>query len=80
MQVKNSKLCKRLAAMFGGVVVGAFATLEAANAAIDTSVSTALQAVQTDAGTLNGIVTPIIISVLGMFIVIKLIKKFGNKI
>jgi hypothetical protein len=51
-----------------------------ASAAIDASVSTAFTAVQADATSLSAIVIPIVVAVLGLFITIKLIKKFGNKI
>lgn len=51
-----------------------------ANAAIDASVSAALTAVETDAKALSAIVVPIVVSVLGLSLVIKLIKRFGNKI
>lgn len=49
-------------------------------AAVDAAVGTALAAVQADAVTLAGIVTPIVIAVLGLMLGIKLIKRFGNKI
>ncbi|MDP3671718.1 MAG: hypothetical protein Q8R69_18755 [Telluria sp.] len=51
-----------------------------ANAAIDASVGTAFTALQTDATSLSAIVVPIVVAVLGLVIVIKLIKRFGNKI
>lgn len=51
-----------------------------ANAAIDASVATAFDAVKADAVSLSAIVVPIVVSVLGLMLVIKLIKKFGNKI
>jgi hypothetical protein len=51
-----------------------------ANAAIDAGVSTAFTALQTDATSLSAIVVPIVVAVLGLGIVIKLIKRFGNKI
>jgi catabolite regulation protein CreA len=52
----------------------------AAHAAIDASVSTAFEAVKTDAVALAAIVTPIVVAILGLALVIKLIKRFGNKI
>lgn len=52
----------------------------AASAAVDASVSTAFTAVQADAVSMAGIVTPIVVAVLGLALGIKLIKRFGNKI
>jgi len=49
-------------------------------AAVDAGVTTAMAAVGADAATLAGIVTPIVIAVLGLALGIKLIKRFGNKI
>jgi hypothetical protein len=51
-----------------------------AQAAIDASVGTAFNAIQTDANSLSAIVTPIVVAILGLVIVIKLIKRFGNKL
>lgn len=51
-----------------------------AHAAIDASVGTAFTALQADATELAGIVTPIVVAVMGLAIVIKLIKRFGNKL
>jgi hypothetical protein len=53
---------------------------EQSYAALDASVSTAFAAIQTDATSLNAIVVPILIAILGMVILIKLYKRFGNKI
>ena len=55
-------------------------TAAQAQAAIDAAVGTAFTAIQTDAVALSAIVTPIIVSILGLVIVIKLIKRFGNKL
>jgi len=55
-------------------------TVGEAMAAIDASVGTAFTAIQTDATALMAIVVPIIVAILGMVIVIKLIKRFGNKL
>ena len=60
-----------------GLMVGMVST---ASAAIDAAVAPALAAIETDAIALNAIVTPIVVSILGLFIVIKLIKRFGNKL
>lgn len=64
------------------VIVATAATFAAAaaNAAIDGSVSTAMNAVQQDAISLSAIVTPIIVAVMGLGIVMKLIKRFGGKL
>lgn len=51
-----------------------------ASAALDASISTAFNAVQSDAMALSAIVVPIVVSILGLIIVIKLIKRFGNKL
>ena len=50
------------------------------HAALDASIATAFAAVQTDAIALSAIVIPIVVSILGLIIVIKLIKRFGNKL
>lgn len=70
------KLKMKLAAA-AALAVGA---VGAANAAVDASVSTAFQQIQTDATSLAGTVTPIVVGVLGLVIGIKLVKRFGNKI
>lgn len=71
----------KLKTKFGALVgAAALAASGMASAAIDPAVATSLAAVQADATALSGIVTPIVISVLGLGIVISLIKRFGNKI
>jgi len=62
------------------VVLTSLLAATAAHAAIDASVGTALTAVETDAKALSAIVIPIVVSVMGLGIVIKLIKRFGNKV
>lgn len=63
------------------IVAASLAVLStSAFAAVDAAVGTALAAVQADAVALAGIVTPIVIAVLGLMLGIKLIKRFGNKI
>ena len=52
----------------------------AANAALDASIDTAFTAVKADATALSAIVIPIVVFVLGLTLVPKLIKRFGNKI
>jgi hypothetical protein len=51
-----------------------------ASATIDPSVATAFTGIQTDATSLSGIVTPIVVAILGLLIVMKLIKRFGSKL
>lgn len=68
---------KNKAALAGALAVGA---VTQAHAAIDASVGTAFTAVKSDAVELSGIVIPIVVSILGLVITIKLIKRFGNKI
>lgn len=64
-----------------GAVVGVMAlTASNAFATIPASVATTLTSIETDATSLFDTVTPYILSVLGMYIVIKLIKKFASKI
>lgn len=72
--MKKFKL--QLAAVIG-LAVGA---VGAANAAVDPSVATAFNQIQTDATSLAGTVTPIVVAVLGLVIGIKLVKRFGSKI
>jgi hypothetical protein len=68
----------------GGVVASASAlalvAMANAHAALDASVGTAFTAVKDDAVSLSAIVTPIVVSILGLALVLKLIKRFGNKI
>lgn len=61
-----------------GVVLGLSPV--AAMAALPTGVDTAFTAVQTDAAAVLAIAAPVVLAVLGMSLVIKLIKRFGNKI
>lgn len=56
--------------MFGTVV----------HAAVPAGVDTAFTTVGADAATVAGYAVPIVLSVLGLGLVIKLIKRFGNKI
>jgi hypothetical protein len=69
---------KNKAAVAGAVALGLATSV--AHAAIDASVSTAFDAVKADAVSLSAIVTPIVVAILGLALVIKLIKRFGNKI
>jgi len=56
------------------------ALVGAAHAALDASIATTFAAVQTDATALSAIVVPIVVAILGLTLVIKLVKRFGNKI
>jgi hypothetical protein len=71
---------KRAGQVLAASAVGMVVMAQSAHAAIDASVGTAFGAVAADATTLSGTVTPYVVSVLGLGIVLKLIKKFGNKI
>lgn len=72
---------KKMLASFAAAL-GVFAMLfsATANAALDPAIATGLTGIQTDGTTLNGLVVPVMMTLLGMVIVIKLIKRFGNKI
>lgn len=63
-------------------VLGLFASVMAvsAHAEIPAAVGTAMTAVLTDATSLQTIVIPIVVGVLGLTLVITLIKRFGSKI
>ena len=62
-----------------GVVLGTLVAGSAV-AAVPAGVDTAFTAVGADAATVAGYAVPIVLSVLGLTLVIKLIKRFGNKI
>ncbi len=64
-------------ALFGAL---AFVAAAPSFAALDPSVATGLTGIQTDATSLNALIVPVVIAILGMLIVVKLIKRFGNKI
>lgn len=51
-----------------------------AHAALPASVGTSLTAVQTDATSIFDLVFPVVASIFGLVVVIKLFKRFGNKI
>lgn len=67
-------------ALLGSLVAISMVAAANASAALDASIATAFTAVQTDATALSAIVVPIVVSILGLVIVIKLIKRFGNKL
>lgn len=70
--------------MFKKLAAGALALLATSSAyAVDvlhTVVKPAFDALLADALVLSGIVMPIVVGILGLVLVIKLIKRFGNKI
>ena len=71
------KLQKKLAVVGGSLMAGAAGF---ANAALDPAVAAGVESIKSDAAELNGLVVPVVIAVLAMVIVIKLVKRFGNKI
>lgn len=71
------KLKNRFAVVGGSLMAGAAGF---ANAALDPAVAEGINGIKADASELNGLVVPVIIAILGMVIVIKLVKRFGNKI
>lgn len=71
---------KKVARAFGAGVVLILAGVTSSYAAVDASVAGAMTTIQTDAATLAGDVTPVVVAILGLVIGIKLIKRFGNKI
>lgn len=71
----------RRATAFKAIAAGALlSAFTAAHAALPASVGTAFAAVETEAGELRDLVVPIVVAILGMVLLIKLIKRFGNKI
>lgn len=69
--------------MFAGLVaafLGMVAMVGSAHAALDESIATGFTAIKTDALALNAIVLPIVVSLMGLFIILRLIKRFGNKV
>lgn len=71
---------KQFAAFLFSVFALFAGLMKSANAALDASIGTAFTAVQTDAVALSALIIPIVVSVLGLMLTIKLIKKFGNKV
>lgn len=80
LAARRNALAAKYAKAMGAVVVGTFATLQAARAELPSAVATSFDAVKADASALNDLVVPIVIAILGMFIVLKLIKRFAGKI
>jgi hypothetical protein len=71
---------KKMSAMLFMVFASLVGFVGTASATIDPSVATAFTGIQTDATSLSGIVTPIVVAILGLLIVMKLIKRFGSKL
>jgi len=67
-------------ALKAGVVAILAAQAFAAHAAIPASFDTAMSDVQDDATSLYGKVFPIVVTILGFGIILKLTKRFGNKV
>lgn len=70
----------RFNAAKASVAVALMTAVAIAQAEVPAAVGTAFAAVETDAKSLFATVVPYVVSVLGLMIVIKLIKRFGNKI
>ncbi|MFJ2989653.1 major coat protein [Collimonas sp. NPDC087041] len=51
-----------------------------ADATLDPSVAAAFTSMQANATAVFGLAMPVVASILGMVIVIKLVKRFGNKV
>jgi len=62
------------------VMAALIAASVSAHAEIPAAVGTAFAAIETDAEALFAMVVPYVVAVLGLMIVLRLIKKFGNKI
>lgn len=62
------------------VGVGLAVTATGANAAIPEGVGTAVTAIGTDAQAVFDMVVPVVLSVLGLAVIVKLIKRFVMKI
>lgn len=62
------------------LAAGGLAMVGSAQAALDASIGTGITAVVADATSLSDLVVPAVVTVLGLTLVIKLIKRFGNKI
>lgn len=70
----------RAALQMAAVNAVLLAAMADANAALPTGVSTAVTAIGDDATAVFDLVVPVVLSVLGLVVVIKLIKRFTNKI
>lgn len=73
-------MLKKYISSFGAVALSLLLLVGQAHAALDASIATAFDAVETDAIALSALVVPIVVSILGLTLVIKLIKRFGRNI
>lgn len=73
---------KRNLKQWGGglALIGAAAPAFALDSAVSTALTTAFATVVTDATALSALVMVPIVGILGVSLVIKLVKRFGNKI
>lgn len=78
MQYKSkfNRLVK--AGIAAGLTVAA--SIQQAHAALDASIGTGITAVVTDATSVSALVLPAVVTIMGLGIVIKLVKRFGNKL
>lgn len=74
------KLVGKLDAAQSAALVGLLAAAASAQAALPEGVSTAITAIGTDASSVFDLVVPVVLSILGLTVVIKLIKRFVSKI
>ncbi len=61
----------------GAALLGAAVSVQAA---VPAGVDTAFSELLTDAGTVAGYAVPVVMGILALSVVIKLIKRFGNKV
>lgn len=75
------KKVSRMSVVQVGVAVAAVGAVNSANAAatLDPSVAAAFQAIVDNATAMFGLAMPVVATVVGMFIVIALFKKFARK-
>jgi len=71
-------MLKKAIVLFVGLFVAAFGL--SANAALDPSIATGITGLVTDATSLNGLIVPAMFAIFGMVLMIKLVKRFGNKL
>lgn len=73
-------IASRSSAVKAAILTGLMTAVAAAHAEIPAAVGTAFAGIKTDADSLFAMVIPYVVGVLGLMVVIKLIKRFGNKI
>lgn len=78
MSIKE--LSKKAAAKIGAAVVLASSLVMTAHAELPASVQATVTQIQSDGEALFDIVFPVVATFLGLSIVIKLFKRFGNKV